>query len=55
MSKIEQRIRSLTAAAAETDRTNAADRDAGRGSVTAPEELRQRQRSMINALLCCMI
>ena len=57
MRKTEQRVRSLIAAATGTGRQQSADPEtkAGRGTFTDPAELRQRQRSMVNAMLCCMI
>ena len=57
MRKTEQRVRSLIAAATGTGRQQSADpaTKTGRGTFTDPAELRQRQRSMVNAMLCCMI
>lgn len=57
MKTTKQRVRSLIAAATGTGRQQPADpaKEAGRGSVTDPAELRQRQRSMVNAMLCCLI
>lgn len=57
MKKTEQRVRNMIAAAICTGRKPSADRteETGRGIITDPAEFRLQQRSMVNAMLCCLI